>query len=101
MQIDVKGRNLQVTDEISDYAEKRFAKIAKQVSELAELDLEVADENVPGDPIAATAVLRLKGKELRRAAVYEMAGVGDDGAPGESVILRVTRGADGVEIGDD
>jgi 16S rRNA (guanine527-N7)-methyltransferase len=43
----------------------------------------------------------LKGKELRRAAVYEMAGVGDDGAPGESVILRVTRGADGVEIGDD
>ena len=26
MQIDVKGRNLQVTDEISDYAEKRFAK---------------------------------------------------------------------------
>jgi 16S rRNA (guanine527-N7)-methyltransferase len=43
----------------------------------------------------------LKGKELRRAAVYEMVGVGDDGAPGESVILRVTRGADGVEIGDD
>jgi putative sigma-54 modulation protein len=69
MQIDVKGRNLQVTDEISEYAEKRFAKIAKQVSELAELDLEVADENVPGDPIAATAVLRLKGTELRAKEV--------------------------------
>jgi ribosome hibernation promoting factor len=69
MQIDVKGRNLQVTDEIREYAEKRFAKIAKQVSELAELDLEVADENVPGDPIAADVVLRLKGTELRAKEV--------------------------------
>jgi len=69
MQIDVKGRNLQVTDEIREYAEKRLAKIAKQVSELAELDLEVADENVPGDPIAAEVVLRLKGTELRAKEV--------------------------------
>jgi putative sigma-54 modulation protein len=69
MQIDVKGRNLQVTDEIREYAEKRFAKIAKQVSELAELRLEVADENVPGDPIAADVVLRLKGTELRAKEV--------------------------------
>ena len=69
MQIDVKGRNLQVTDEIREYAEKRFAKIAKQVSELAELRLEVADENVPGDAIAADVVLRLKGTELRAKEV--------------------------------
>ncbi len=69
MQIDVKGRNLQVTDEIREYAEKRFAKVAKQVSELAELDLEIVDENVPGDPIAADVVLRLKGTELRAKEV--------------------------------
>jgi putative sigma-54 modulation protein len=69
MQIAVKGRNLPVTDEIREYAEKRFEKIAKQVSELAELDLEVADENVPGDPIAAEVVLRLKGTELRAKEV--------------------------------
>jgi putative sigma-54 modulation protein len=69
MQIEVKGRNLQVTDEIREYAEKRFAKIAKQVSDLAELELEVADENVPGDPIAAEVVLRLKGTELRAKEV--------------------------------
>ncbi|RKQ91244.1 putative sigma-54 modulation protein [Solirubrobacter pauli] len=69
MQIEVKGRNLQVTDEIREYAEQRFAKTAKQVSELAELDLEVADENVPGDPIAAEVVLRLKGTELRAKEV--------------------------------
>ena len=61
MQIEVKGRNLQVTDEIREYVERRFDKIGKQVSELAVLELEVADENVPGDPVAAEAVLHLKG----------------------------------------
>ncbi|HYO24598.1 MAG TPA: 16S rRNA (guanine(527)-N(7))-methyltransferase RsmG [Lacipirellulaceae bacterium] len=39
----------------------------------------------------------LKGMQLRKAAVYEMPGVGPDGAVGESVVLRVRRGADGVE----
>ena len=61
MQIEVKGRNLQVTDEMREYVERRFDKIGKQVSELAVLELEVADENVPGDPVAAEAVLHLKG----------------------------------------
>src|SRR3954462_9275575 len=65
MQIEVKGRNLQVTDEIREYAERRFDKIGKQVSEAATLELEVADENVPGDPVAAEAVLHLKGTQLR------------------------------------
>jgi putative sigma-54 modulation protein len=69
MQIEVKGRNLQVTDEMREYAERRFDKIAKQVSELATLDLEVADENVPGDPIAAEVVLHLKGTQLRAKEV--------------------------------
>ncbi len=66
MQIEVKGKNLQVTDEMREYAERRFDKITKQVSELATLDLEVADENVPGDPIAAEAVLHLKGTSCGR-----------------------------------
>ena len=69
MQIEVKGKNLQVTDEMREYAERRFDKIAKQVSELATLDLEVADENVPGDPVAAEAVLHLKGTQLRAKEV--------------------------------
>jgi putative sigma-54 modulation protein len=69
MQIEVKGRNLQVTDEMREYAERRFDKIAKQVSDLATLDLEVADENVPGDPVAAEAVLHLKGTQLRAKEV--------------------------------
>src|SRR5690349_21190804 len=69
MQIEIKGRNLQVTEEIREYAERRFDKIGKQVSDLAVLDVEVADENVPGDPVAAEAVLHLKGTQLRAKEV--------------------------------
>jgi putative sigma-54 modulation protein len=69
MQIEVKGRNLQVTDEMREHIDRRFERIAKQVSELATLDLEVADENVPGDPIAAAAVLHVKGTQLRAKEV--------------------------------
>jgi putative sigma-54 modulation protein len=69
MQIDIKGRNLQVTDPLREYAERRFDKIGKQVSDLAVLELEVADENVPGDPVAAEAVLHLKGTQLRAKEV--------------------------------
>jgi putative sigma-54 modulation protein len=69
MQIEVKGRNLQVTEEMREYAERQFDKISKQVSEVATLDLEVADEKVPGDPVAAEAVLHLKGTQLRAKEV--------------------------------
>jgi putative sigma-54 modulation protein len=69
MQIEVKGRNLQVTDEMREYVARRFDKIGKQVSELAVLEIEVADENVPGDPVAAEAVLHLKGTQLRAKEV--------------------------------
>jgi putative sigma-54 modulation protein len=69
MQIEVKGKNLQVTDEMREYVARRFDRIGKQVSELAVLELEVADENVPGDPVAAEAVLHLKGTQLRAKEV--------------------------------
>ena len=39
------------------------------MSELAELELEVADENVPGDPVAARPCCTLKGTELRAKEV--------------------------------
>ena len=67
MQIEVKGRNLQVTDELREYVERRFEKIGKQVPNSPMLELEVADENVPGDPIAAAeATLHLKGTHAAR-----------------------------------
>ncbi len=69
MQIEVKGRNLQVTDEMREYVARRFDKIGKQVSELAVLELEVSDEHVPGVPVAAVALLQLKGVQLRSKEV--------------------------------
>ena len=69
MRIEVKGRNLQVTDELRDCVSRRFDKIAKQVSEQAVLEIELADERVPGEPMAAEAVLHLKGTSLRAKAV--------------------------------
>ena len=97
MQIEVKGRNLQVTDEMREYAERRFEKISKQVSELATLELEVADENVPGDPVAAEAALHVKGttlraKEVSKDAKHAINLVGrQHGAPGQAPSREASR----------
>ena len=65
MRIEVKGRNLQVTDELRECVERRMDKIGKQVSELATLEVELADVRTPTDPMTAEAVLQLKGTTLR------------------------------------
>ena len=44
MRIAIKGRNTPVTDDLREHVEKRFRKIAKQVSPLAELEVEVMEE---------------------------------------------------------
>jgi len=67
MRIQVKGRNVQVSDEVREHVDKRFRKIAKQVSELAELELELFEERNPAisDRQVAEATLHLKGVTLR------------------------------------
>lgn len=67
MQIELKGRNVQVTDELREHVEKRFQKVARQVSELATLEVEVTREKNPANPDChvAEATLRLKGVTLR------------------------------------
>jgi putative sigma-54 modulation protein len=67
MRIDVKGRNVAVGDEIRDRIEKRFQKIGRQVSELAQLDVELKEEKNPSirDSCVAEATLHLKGVTLR------------------------------------
>ena len=47
MQIEVKGRNTPVTDELREHVEKRFTKVGKQVSEFARLEIEVYEERNP------------------------------------------------------
>ena len=67
MRISIKGRNTPVSDDLREHVEKRFAKIAKQVSELAELEVEVMEERNPAIPDSqvAEATLHLKGVTLR------------------------------------
>ena len=66
MRIEVKGRNLPVTDDLKDHVEKRFRKVSRQVSELAELEVEVFEERNPAiaDSQIAEATLHLKGVTL-------------------------------------
>src|SRR5215217_6227572 len=67
MKIEVKGRNLQVTDELRESIQRRFEKVGKQVSELAVLEVELSAEKNPANPegLVAEANLHLKGVTLR------------------------------------
>ena len=67
MKIEVKGRNLQVTDELRECVQRRFEKVAKQVSELAVLEVELSAGKNPANPegLVAEATLHLKGVTLR------------------------------------
>jgi putative sigma-54 modulation protein len=67
MRIQVKGRNLQVTDELREVVARRFEKVGKQVSELAVLEVELSAERNPANPDGqvAEATLHLKGVTLR------------------------------------
>jgi putative sigma-54 modulation protein len=75
MQIDIKGRNVPVTDELRARLERRLRKVSRQVSELARLEVEIYEERNPSiaDREVAEATLYLKGATLRaRDASPEM-----------------------------
>lgn len=68
MQIEIRTRNgVALTDELRDYATRRFEKVARQVSELARLELELSEERNPSisEQFVVDAVLYLKGVKLR------------------------------------
>jgi putative sigma-54 modulation protein len=67
MRIEVKGRNLPVSEDLREHVSKRFNKVARQVSELAELEVEVFEERNPAiaDSQVAEVTLHLKGVTLR------------------------------------
>jgi ribosome hibernation promoting factor len=75
MQLEVKGKNLEVSDSIRTYAERKLAKLDRQVHELTVVELELAVEKNPS--IAANqiaeATVWLKGHVLRgREATEDM-----------------------------
>ena len=67
MRIDIRGRNVEVDEELREHVMKRFRRVGKQVSELATLDVEIYEERNPSiaDSQVAEATLRLKGVTLR------------------------------------
>ena len=67
MRIEVKGRNVTVTDELKEHVHKRLRKIARQVSELALAEVELSEERNPAiaDSQVAECTLHLKGVTLR------------------------------------
>lgn len=67
MQIEVKGRNVSVTEDLREHVERRFAKVGRQVSELARLEVSLHHERNPSNPEGEVveATLHLKGVTLR------------------------------------
>jgi putative sigma-54 modulation protein len=67
MQIDIKGRNVPVSDDFRSHAVRRLGKVSRQVSPLARLELEIFAERNPrvADSQVAEATLYLKGITLR------------------------------------
>jgi putative sigma-54 modulation protein len=68
MRIQVKGRNGAVVDEeLRSRLEKKLQKVARQVSPLAELEIELSEERNPAikESQVAEATLHLKGVTLR------------------------------------
>jgi putative sigma-54 modulation protein len=67
MQLQVKGKNLEVSDSIRSYAERKLGKLDRQISKLARVEVELQVEKNPS--IAANqiaeATVWLKGHTLR------------------------------------
>ena len=75
MRIEVRGRNTEVTAELEQAVRKRFARVGRQVSALATLEIELIEERNPSisDHYIAEATLYVKGATLRaREASPEM-----------------------------
>ena len=47
MRISVKGRNVPVSDELRERVDKKFAKVGRQVSSLADMEVELIEERNP------------------------------------------------------
>ncbi|HEY6771795.1 MAG TPA: ribosome-associated translation inhibitor RaiA [Solirubrobacterales bacterium] len=66
MKIEVRGKNVEVTDELREAVVQRFQRVGKQVSEFATLEVELYEEKNPRitDRMVAEGVLGLKGVTL-------------------------------------
>jgi putative sigma-54 modulation protein len=67
VRIEIRGRNVEVTEELRRAVEKRFARIGRQVPDVATLNVELIEERNPAisDSEVAEGTLQLKGVTLR------------------------------------
>ena len=75
MQLRVKGKNLEVTDSIRSYVERKLRKLDRRVHDLTEVEIELAVERNPSiaESQVAEATVHLKGRTLRaREAARDM-----------------------------
>jgi len=66
MRIEIRGRNVDVTDDLREQVAHRFDSIGKQVSPLSRVEIVVSEEQNPAvaDKFVAEAKLHLKGVTL-------------------------------------
>jgi len=67
MRLQVKGKNVEVSESVRSYAEKRLAKLEKQLADPTQVELELAMERNPAiaDNHVAEATIWTKGPTLR------------------------------------
>jgi ribosome hibernation promoting factor len=67
MRLQVKGKNVEVTEAIQDYAERKLSKLARQLAEPTRVELELAVERNPSiaENHVAEATIWTKGPTLR------------------------------------
>ncbi len=75
MRLQVKGKNVEVTPQIRDYAERKLAKLSKQLAEPTQVELELSEQRNPSIAAShvAEATIFTKGPTLRaREATPDM-----------------------------
>jgi putative sigma-54 modulation protein len=75
MRLQVKGKNLEVSPSIREYAERKMAKLNKQLAEPTQVEVELSEQHNPSIPESqiAEATIFTKGPTLRaREATSDM-----------------------------
>ena len=67
MRLQVKGKNVEVTPAIRDYAERKLAKLGKQLAEQTQVEVELSEQKNPSiaESQVAEATIFTKGPTLR------------------------------------
>ena len=67
MRLQVKGKNVEVTPSIRDYAERKLGRLSKQLAEQTQVELELSEQRNPSiaESQVAEATVFTKGPTLR------------------------------------